>query len=109
MIVENNIIFKDEDAGNAESSRFANDRNVAEQATVGARRVDPVRRDLRTISVERRKAAHRLNAVLFESAPHVMPTLQPSIEVDAHLVRKRLVDHPGGPTSCGLRRLVRVH
>jgi hypothetical protein len=63
MIVENNIIFKDEDAGNAESPRFANDRNVAEQATVGARRVDPVRRDLRAISVERRKTAHRLNAV----------------------------------------------
>ena len=91
-IVKNNVIFKDENAGHAESPCLANDLQVAEQAPIGARCVDPVRRKRQLVAVQRWKATHGMNSMLIEFALHVLPALRPSIEIDANLVWKCFVD-----------------
>ena len=55
--IENGIVFKDEHAGHSQPAGETYDPQVAAQAPVSAGRVEPVRRDVQTVSVQRREPA----------------------------------------------------
>jgi hypothetical protein len=46
--------------------------------------------------------------VLLEFAPHVLPALGPSVEIDANLIWECLVDYSGGLLGYGSGHVVRL-
>ena len=88
LIVENNVVFKDEYAGEPKASRFAHNFKMTEQTSISAWRAGPIRGDRCRCPIDSSKASHRMNSVLIKFVLHLLPALQPPVKVDANLVWK---------------------
>jgi hypothetical protein len=91
MMIKNHVILKNKHIGNAESTGFANDLQMTEQASVSPSGMGPVRGDTQIVAIHRRKPADRVNSMAIEFEPHLLPAIRSSIEIDADLIWERLV------------------
>src|SRR5262249_34119355 len=92
LISKNNIILEDKNARGAPCLGLANYLHVTQQASISARCMRPTCRQRDTVTVKRREPLGRRYSVLSEFALHLLPALGPSIQVDAHLIGKSLID-----------------
>src|ERR1700686_2216834 len=88
---EHRIVFENQDARMRVLTRPLNHRQVTAQTSVSAGKTIPDRRNLKFLTVERRKPNDLINAKFGESLLNSLPAIRPLVQIDTNLVGKKIV------------------